>query len=178
MTETRPDGVIEELRLLAVLRALGEHGVKYAAFGGVALGLHGLPRITADLDLFIEPTEDNVERLKARQRLARWFAPLSCRTGTWYHSSPISRVGTAAHRSLAFLLEHPEVDQVLVEPAVGSQHLAAHHQLRLRPGKSANHRDDPRDLRGRGRQHLEGRAVAGREGIHGISPGLSKGASS
>jgi len=34
----------------------------------VALGLHGLPRTTADLDLFIEPTEENVERLKTALR--------------------------------------------------------------------------------------------------------------
>lgn len=58
----------EELRLLAVLRALGEHGVRCAVFGAVALGLHGLASTTADLDLFIEPTEDNVERLKAALR--------------------------------------------------------------------------------------------------------------
>lgn len=68
MTEATPDGVFEELRLLAVLRALGEHGVRYVVFGAVALGLHGLARTTADLDLFIEPTEDNVERLKAALR--------------------------------------------------------------------------------------------------------------
>jgi predicted nucleotidyltransferase len=68
MTQARPDGAIEELRLLAVLRALGEHGVRYAVFGAVALGLHGLARTTADLDLFVEPTEDNVERLKAALR--------------------------------------------------------------------------------------------------------------
>jgi hypothetical protein len=68
MTEARTDGAIEELRLLAVLRALGAHGVRYAVFGAVALGLHGLPRTTADLGLFIEPTADNVERLKAALR--------------------------------------------------------------------------------------------------------------
>lgn len=34
-------------------------------FGAVTLGLHGLARATADLDLFIRPDADNVERLKA-----------------------------------------------------------------------------------------------------------------
>lgn len=57
--------VTEEERLAAVFRALAQHGVNYVVFGAVALGLHGLPRTTADLDLFIEPTEDNVARLKA-----------------------------------------------------------------------------------------------------------------
>lgn len=68
MTEARLEGALEELRLLAVLRALGEHGVRYAVFGAVALGLHGLARTTADLDLFVDPTKDNVERLKAALR--------------------------------------------------------------------------------------------------------------
>jgi len=54
----------DEERLRAVFRALGEHGVEYAVFGAVALGLHGLARATADLDLFIRADRDNVERLK------------------------------------------------------------------------------------------------------------------
>ena len=34
-------------------------------FGAVVLGFHGLARATPDLDLFIPPERDNVERLKA-----------------------------------------------------------------------------------------------------------------
>ncbi len=41
-------------------------------FGAVALGLHGLARATADLDLFIRPDAGNVERLKSA--LQRVFA--------------------------------------------------------------------------------------------------------
>jgi hypothetical protein len=41
---------------------------EYAVFGAVALGLHGLARATADLDLFIRPDADNVERLEAALR--------------------------------------------------------------------------------------------------------------
>ena len=58
----------EEERLRAVFRALGEQRVEYAVFGAVALGLHGLARTTADLDLFIRPTPENVERLKRALR--------------------------------------------------------------------------------------------------------------
>lgn len=47
-----------------VLAALEQHGVHYAVFGAVALNLHGLARFTADLDLFIEPTAENVARLR------------------------------------------------------------------------------------------------------------------
>lgn len=55
---------VEEEQLLTVLRALEEHGVEYAIFGGIALGLHGLARATADPDLFVRPDEQNIERLK------------------------------------------------------------------------------------------------------------------
>ena len=54
--------------LKAVFRALGEQGVDYAVFGAVALGLHGLARATADLDLFVRSEPENVERLKRALR--------------------------------------------------------------------------------------------------------------
>jgi hypothetical protein len=55
-------------RLRAVLRALEDAGVRYAVFGAVALNLHGLARFTEDLDLFVAPVADNVERLKTALR--------------------------------------------------------------------------------------------------------------
>ena len=55
---------LDEDRLRAVFQALGDQEVEYAVFGAVALGLHGLARATADLDLFILPDAGNVERLK------------------------------------------------------------------------------------------------------------------
>ena len=58
----------EETRLRAIFRALEAQGVEYAVFGAVALGLHGLARATADLDLFIRSDPDNVERLKRALR--------------------------------------------------------------------------------------------------------------
>lgn len=59
---------LDEDRLRAIFRALGEHRVDYAVFGAVALGLHGLARATADLDLFIRADAGNVERLKSSLR--------------------------------------------------------------------------------------------------------------
>ncbi len=47
-----------------VLAALEAKGVRYSIFGGVALNLHGLARATEDLDLFIAPDHDNIDRLK------------------------------------------------------------------------------------------------------------------
>jgi len=47
-----------------VLAALEQEKVRYVIVGGVALNLMGLPRATLDLDLFVKPEEDNIERLK------------------------------------------------------------------------------------------------------------------
>jgi len=58
----------DEKMLRAVFRALAEQRVDYAVFGAVALGLHGLARATADLDLFLRPDPDNVEALKRALR--------------------------------------------------------------------------------------------------------------
>ena len=53
----------EEL-LLKIFRALDENRVDYAVFGAIALGLHGLARATGDVDLFLRPDPDNIERLR------------------------------------------------------------------------------------------------------------------
>lgn len=50
--------------VFAVLRALKAHDVHFKVVGGVALNLVGLPRATQDLDQFVEPTADNVARLR------------------------------------------------------------------------------------------------------------------
>ena len=61
-------------RFLAVLRALEREGVDYALVGATALGLHGIVRATEDIDLFVRPQADNVERLRRALR-AVWDDP-------------------------------------------------------------------------------------------------------
>ena len=45
-----------------IFKTLHSHGVEYLVVGGVALNLHGIPRMTADLDLFVELEKENLER--------------------------------------------------------------------------------------------------------------------
>jgi hypothetical protein len=52
-------------RLQSILRALEDHQVHYAIVGAVALNLHGFARFTEDLDIFVEPEPENIERLRA-----------------------------------------------------------------------------------------------------------------
>lgn len=59
---------LDEVRLREVFRALHDQAVDYAVFGAVALGLHGLARATGDLDLFVRPEAENIERLKTALR--------------------------------------------------------------------------------------------------------------
>jgi hypothetical protein len=51
-----------------LLVALEREQVRYVIFGAVALNLHGLARFTEDLDLFIAPEADNIDRLKSALR--------------------------------------------------------------------------------------------------------------
>jgi hypothetical protein len=51
-----------------VLAALEREGVRYVVFGAAALNLHGLARFTEDLDLFVAPDRENIERLKRALR--------------------------------------------------------------------------------------------------------------
>ena len=47
-----------------VIASLESRGVRYAIFGAFALTLHGLVRLTQDLDLFVAPDRENIEQLK------------------------------------------------------------------------------------------------------------------
>jgi hypothetical protein len=51
-----------------VLAALEREHVRYVVFGAAALNLHGLARFTEDLDLFVSPDRDNIDRLRRALR--------------------------------------------------------------------------------------------------------------
>jgi predicted nucleotidyltransferase len=57
MTTTLPSDFKEFLRLLS------EKDVKYLIVGGYAVGYHGYPRSTGDMDVWVDSTEENADRL-------------------------------------------------------------------------------------------------------------------
>ncbi len=59
---------------LELLSAFLDAGVDFLLVGGHAVGAHGLPRATDDLDVWVRPTSDNAARVFAA--LARFGAPL------------------------------------------------------------------------------------------------------
>ena len=59
---------------LELLAALDRHGAHYLVVGGYAVGAHGHPRATKDLDVWVEPSDANAPRVYAA--LAAFGAPL------------------------------------------------------------------------------------------------------
>lgn len=58
-----------------ILSDFCEEKVEFLLVGAYALAVHGLPRATGDMDLWIRPSEDNAHR--AWQALAKFGAPSS-----------------------------------------------------------------------------------------------------
>ena len=51
-------------QFIKVLKALEDYQVDYVLIGGVAVILHGLDRLTSDIDIFIQNEAENINRLK------------------------------------------------------------------------------------------------------------------
>jgi len=47
------------------IELLNNHGVKYLLVGGYALGIHGYPRYTGDMDIWVKPEQVNAEKVMA-----------------------------------------------------------------------------------------------------------------
>lgn len=57
------------------LRELNSAGVRYLLVGAHAVGVHGVPRATRDIDVWVEPTAANAARVV--RALAQFGAPLA-----------------------------------------------------------------------------------------------------
>ena len=66
------EGLYEDFRDLLVLFA--DAGVEFVIVGAYALALHGAPRASGDIDLFVRPSAGNAERVF--NALTRFGAPL------------------------------------------------------------------------------------------------------
>lgn len=51
-----------------VLRCLAEAGAEFVVVGAHALAVHGIPRATGDIDIFVRPSAGNAERVLAALR--------------------------------------------------------------------------------------------------------------
>ncbi len=67
---TRYPKHVDRDEIIRVLRAFETAELEYVLIGAAAMGFHGLARATADLDMFIKATPENVERLRTALRRA------------------------------------------------------------------------------------------------------------
>jgi hypothetical protein len=88
------DGLNEDFRDLLVL--LADHGVDFVIVGAYALGFHGAPRASGDIDLLVRPSQQNAER--ALQALTEFGAPLSSHGVT---PADLARPGTVYQLGVA-----------------------------------------------------------------------------
>ena len=61
----RPPESEEETGLLAILATLVANEVEFLLVGGLAVGYHGYPRATKDIDIVPAPDATNIDRLRA-----------------------------------------------------------------------------------------------------------------
>lgn len=106
---------------LDLFRALQTHRVRYAVVGGLAMNLHGVPRLTMDVDLLLDLGEENLQSFLSAAR------ELSLKPGVPVGLSELAdprrrRAWIEEKGMVAFPLRPPDptgptVD-VLVDPAV------------------------------------------------------------
>lgn len=65
---------MEPETIRALFGALREEGVDYVLVGALALDVLGIGRLTEDIDIFVRPTPDNVDRLRRALRRV-WSDP-------------------------------------------------------------------------------------------------------
>ncbi len=80
-----------------ILNALAVTGADYLVVGAYAMAAHGCPRATADIDIWVRPTEANAARVWAALQAFR--APLSKVTQVDFHTPDVVyQIGVAPQR--------------------------------------------------------------------------------
>jgi hypothetical protein len=105
---------------LKLLRAFEAGQVRYAVAGGFAVVLHGVPRMTFDLDIVVDDVDDNMKRLVAvlQQEGFRPRLPVPLRD---LENATLRRSWIEERNLIAFTLMHStrvmeELDVILAPP--------------------------------------------------------------
>jgi hypothetical protein len=80
-----------------LLALFNEHRVSYVIVGGYALALHGAPRFTGDLDIYVKPDRDNARRIVAALD-AFGFASLGLKATDFEQPDQVVQLGFAPVR--------------------------------------------------------------------------------
>jgi hypothetical protein len=79
-----------------LLSLLNKHGVEYLLIGGYAVGYHGYPRATQDMDLWIAISPDNAKRLVTA--LQEFIGAADLNPGQFLEEGAIMRMGVPPMR--------------------------------------------------------------------------------
>ncbi len=79
---------------IRVLEALYTYNVDYILIGGVAVILHGMERLTLDIDIFVDLTPENIERLRTALHSVFDDQAIDEITLTELRNYPVIRYGT------------------------------------------------------------------------------------
>ena len=81
-------------KYIRVLEALEKHRVEYILVGGFAVILHGLPRLTRDIDIFIKMAPKNIKQLRKALHSVFEDASIDEITLSELQTYPVIRYGT------------------------------------------------------------------------------------
>ncbi|MGB5618387.1 MAG: nucleotidyltransferase [Desulfobacterales bacterium] len=104
------------------IESLNANSVRYLVVGGYAVALHGYPRYTKDLDVWIEPTAQNAQNV-LNALTAFGFGSLDISTGDFLEENTIIQLGYPPNRidlmttlsGLTFEVCYPERVQVEIQ---------------------------------------------------------------
>jgi predicted nucleotidyltransferase len=148
--------------LRELLSALNEHSVRYVVVGGYAVGVHAQPRVTKDLDVFIDATPKNAEAVY--QALIQFGAPLDdVRVSDFLIPTSILRIGVPPIcveimqqiDGVSFEMAYQGGEEHLVDGDVPVRYISAEHLIlnKRTAGRSQDLADVEAVLRA---QHLKG----------------------
>lgn len=92
------------LDMLEFVGYLNEYNVRYLVVGGYALGFYGHPRFTKDLDIWVERTPENADKLA--QALAAFEIPMKSAEMTAFVNGGPIRIGRPPN--LIDIIGHPD----------------------------------------------------------------------
>jgi hypothetical protein len=141
-----------------IFRALNAHKVKYVVVGGIALVLHGVVRLTADLDLIVRLEKENLLRfisvmhglgykpkmpVKAEEFIddenrAKWRREKNMQVFSFYHpKKPLGLIDVFVEEPMPYREMDRDKEMIRVGnlkiPVISKKHLMALKRLSGRP---------------------------------------------
>jgi predicted nucleotidyltransferase len=121
-----------EQNLRELLLAFNRHHVRYVVIGGYAVFVHAQPRMTKDLDVFIESTPENA--LATYRALAEFGAPLADFTVEDFHTPTLcARFGNPPYcfdilqqiAGLDFATVYRNSEKLLIDGDIPARYISA-----------------------------------------------------